>query len=758
MEIVAALGIDGIDGRRPGERKIRPCRAVKAVLQRIVLHLELHSESGADIQFGAVRRSSTTRAKLHIAQIPLIQVIVQHGRHTEVVPALADDKAGERNLKALVLFNGFSVHGEQGMTIGNGVACLDNAGLGVRKAARNVRQRPVSRFLHVTDFGHGIVEVVKLITAQFADRIPIAVFQHQPIDIAADWLIGNRCNAHASNRDGSAFRTDTGHDGSKGIGICIACENSRRRQLCQKRLACSQRQVELVIRFRGASEATIPLDDAAAGAVILHHGHMDFHREGFVGVGKGHVDGAAGAVRRIGVHIGRFGIGCAVYVDRGCERVVRRLRELGGLSSHRCCGSYSPSVFINFYRIADLYRRTVEQDRRVGLTVFEDIGLISRSGCIKDSGWITCGCRYRRFAAVLPFIIAVLNLCLHGYRGCGGCRHQKVKGERRIHDSAGSYGLFVKHDHRGLLGIIDHIELRRITAARPDCVIPGLRRVFKSSPCVPDPQCRYGVVCADSIRNQAQVGSVHFRSAVDAADGKCIVRVVGRKAQRVVKLGRHAVFAEERVRRCGRSFGSRHVRKHTACFHALVADVQRLFLIVDEIQFSSLAEDSERRFVLVFHEHLLVFVFDRRDRVAFGNGIQVAGNSGESKRIVFGRRRHMTCAVQLRRRGGHCDVPDRPISILGFIHQSRSGCIHRMDGYDVCFLPIGVQIQRTRDRLRKVVLCINLFRSFSRPRCPVTEQAFIGSRVNRNFCRLSHNRSEICGLGIDFGFPIICVG
>ena len=93
LEIVAAFRVDGIDGRRPVERKIRPCRFVKAVLQRIVLHLELHGEAFAYVQRGDVRRSFAAHAQLYIAQIALIQAVVQHGRHAEIVPGLADGKA-----------------------------------------------------------------------------------------------------------------------------------------------------------------------------------------------------------------------------------------------------------------------------------------------------------------------------------------------------------------------------------------------------------------------------------------------------------------------------------------------------------------------------------------------------------------------------------------------------------------------------------------------------------------------------------------
>ena len=366
-------------------------------------------------------------------------------------------------------------------------------------------------------------------------------------------------------------------------------------------------------------------------------------------------------------------------------------------------------VFIHFYRLADLHRRAVEQDGGIGLAVFKNIGPIPRSGSIKDGCRRTRRLRHDRIAGIDP-LFTIPRLRLHRCCGCGGLRHKQVISKLCIHDSAGSHGLLLEHDNRGLLGIINHIELRRVTATRPDRVFPGLRSILKSTPGIPDPQRRDGASFTNSIRDQAQIGGVHrcFAVRIDIANGKSIVRESGHKAQRSSQLTRHAVFAKKRNCICRCALSCCHIRQHAVSFHALVADIQRPFLVIDEEQFFALAKDSERRFVLVLHEYLFILIFDCRYRVAFGNVIQVARNSNKSKLVVSRNRGYMACRGQFCLCGGHNDVCYSPPVFAGHICQNSIGGIHSMNGNGVRFAPIGVQIQRTRDRLRKIILCINI--------------------------------------------------
>ena len=599
------------------------------------------------------------------------------------------------------------------------------------------------------------MEVVKLVTPQFRYRISVAVLQHQLIDIVVDLLIGNGHNAHALNGDGSALRAGAGNDGSEGILVrlfLVDYEHVGSGQLCKEGFACSPRQVKFVGRLRSASES-VPLNDAAVGVVLFHHRHMDFHRKGIVRVGKGNVDSAARARSSVGVLFGRIGIDCAAHINRSSEGNICCLRNPGGLRSDRGGGRYftaSASIILAF-RLAGGF--AVEQDRRIGLAVFESVGLIPFRGRVKYSRRLADSSCHIRFAIIDPAAIDQL-LLLYRYNCRSSLRHKQMKGKLRIQDSAGTHRLLVKHDHRRLLGIIDHIELGRVTAARPSRVLADLCRVLEAAPGVPDSQNRGGFIRTNGIRDQAQVGGVHLCLAVriGVADCKGVVRESGgRKLQRRSKLVRHAVFAKKRVRLCASVVRRCHILKHAVRAHALVADVQRLLLAIDEVKLAVLAKVRERRRAIVLYLYLLVLIFDRDDRVALGNRGNAVRDRGKGEFVVFGRRRHMARAVQRRLRGGHLDVRDRPPGFIGFIRQISRRRVHSMDGYGVRLTPEGVQIQRTRHRLRKVIFCIGIrirFAPCSGSLRPVAEQAFVRSRVNRNLFWLGNHSPDIRGLGI----------
>ena len=244
LHIITALGIDRVDRRTPGNGQILPCVAVKAELKRVVLYLELHGQIRAYIFSQSADRCNarSSRADLRIAQIPFKQSVIQDRRHAEMVPALADGQPIQRDLKALVLRDGLAVHGDRGMAVRDGGAWHNSAGQRFDLTARDRRQGAVGVLFDITDFGHGVVEVVKLVTAQLIQYFAGAVLQDQLIDVAASPLVSDGDNAQRPNLDSFSVlpgsRAVQGR--AKGIDVRVAGEQRSGGQFRKKLCALSR--------------------------------------------------------------------------------------------------------------------------------------------------------------------------------------------------------------------------------------------------------------------------------------------------------------------------------------------------------------------------------------------------------------------------------------------------------------------------------------------------------------------------------------
>ena len=253
-----------------------------------------------------------------------------------------------------------------------------------------------------------------------------------------------------------------------------------------------------------------------------------------MGIGKGYGLRCGGAVWRVFPFVGLRGR-AGVRAHRCGERLVFRLCDRDGLRGGHAA-----------------LRGAVEQDRGTLLTGFQSVGRI-------------------------PFVSG------NGLPLGHGLYYLHVKGKHGVHYRGGSDGLFPEDDRGGLLLEINDIEIRVVAAAHPGGAVPGLRRILEAPPGIADSEDRNLVRSTRGVSEQTEIGGVHLRGImrIRAADGKGIVRVRFRhKVQRSGELVSHGIGAKRGV--CLRTACGGHVAQRAAGCHALVADGQLFFPIIDE--------------------------------------------------------------------------------------------------------------------------------------------------------------------------------
>ena len=200
-----------------------------------------------------------------------------------------------------------------------------------------------------------------------------------------------------------------------------------------------------------------------------------------------------------------------------------------------------------------------------------------------------------------------------------------------------------------------------------------------------------------------------------------------RPAERLGDRGRHIVCSENSrpVRRIGGNGGR---RQHAAGRHAPVADGKLLLLIVDEPDLLPVFQRREGGVALIPHADAAAcaVIAERGDRVPVRDGSEILRSGGEGEGVA-GRRGHMTVRREIHGRNPGRDVVHRPAAFIRHVVQRILRRVDRVSPDHIRLAPIGVQIQRTRHRLREIVFHIAVG-----SRRPIPEQAGGAARIGRN--------------------------